>query len=64
MEIRVFSFGGGVQSTAVLVMQAFNMLPQPYDAFVFANVGADSENPATIQYVEEYAKPFAEEFGI
>jgi 3'-phosphoadenosine 5'-phosphosulfate sulfotransferase (PAPS reductase)/FAD synthetase len=62
--IRAFSFGGGVQSMAVLVLQAQGKLPEAYDAFVFANVGEDSENPATLAYVENVAKPFAEKHGI
>ena len=36
--MRTFSFGAGVQSTAVLVLQAEGQLPEPYDAFLFANV--------------------------
>lgn len=62
--MRIFSFGGGVQSTAVLVLQAQNKLPKPYDYFVFANVGNDSENPDTLDYIERYSKPFAKECGI
>lgn len=62
--MRVFSYGGGVQSNAVLVLQAQGRLDRPYDAFVFANVGADSENPATLDYVETYAKPYAAAHGI
>lgn len=61
---RIFSFGGGVQSTAVLVLQAQEKLAEPYNAFVFSNVGADSENPATLEYIEKHAKPFAEAHGI
>jgi len=61
---RIFSFGGGVQSTTVLVLQAQNKLPIPYDWFVFANVGNDSENPATIEYMETVTKPFATRHGI
>ena len=60
--MKTFNFGGGVQSTAVLVLQAQGKLQ--YDAFVFANVGDDSENPDTITYVEQYAKPFAAQHGI
>ena len=40
--MRTFSFGAGVQSTAVLVLQALGRLPEPYDVFLFANVGDDS----------------------
>lgn len=60
--MRVFSFGGGVQSTAVLVLAAQGKVD--YQTFLFCNVGADSENPATIEYVNDYAKPFAAEYGL
>ena len=50
MTLRSFSFGGGVQSTAALVLQAQNKLPKSYDAFLFSNVGDDSEHPETIEY--------------
>jgi hypothetical protein len=62
--MRTFSFGGGVQSTAVLVLQAQNKLPDPYDVFLFANVGDDSEHPDTIEYFHNVHKPFAEKHGI
>jgi hypothetical protein len=35
-----------------------------YRTFLFANVGDDSENPATMVYVEKYARPFAQAHGI
>src|SRR5689334_21506125 len=57
-ELRVFRFGGGVQSTAVLCLAAQGKIP--YDHFVFAHVGADSENPDTLDYIERYTKPFCE----
>lgn len=60
--MRVFSFGGGVQSVAVLVLAAQGKVQ--YDHFLFANVGDDSEHPATLRYFEEYAKPYAGEFDI
>lgn len=62
--IRVFSYGGGVQSNAVLVLQATGRLPEPYDVFMFANVGADSENPNTLRYIEDVARPYAAQHGI
>lgn len=62
--MRTFSFGGGVQSTAVLALQALGRLPEPYEAFIFANVGHDSEDPLTLKYFEEYHIPFAEKHGI
>lgn len=63
-KLRVFSFGGGVQSTAVLVLQAQGKIAEPYDVFVFSNVGEDSENPATLEYLEKYTIPFCEKHGI
>lgn len=58
----VFSFGGGVQSHAVLALAAQGVVQ--YDAFVFANVGNDSENPDTLAYIEHYTKPFCEDHGL
>lgn len=63
-KVRVFSFGGGVQSHAVLVLQALGKLAEPYDLFIFANVGHDSENPETLNYLERYTRPFCKEHGI
>ena len=60
--MRIFSSGGGRQSTAVLVLAAQGKVQ--YDAFVFANVGEDSENPDTIDYLHNYTLPFAEGHGI
>lgn len=62
-SIRVFSFGGGVQSVAVMVLQAAKKIV-PYDAFAFANVGADSENPSTLAYLEEVVRPYCAKHGI
>jgi len=68
-RVHVFSFGGGVQSTACLVLAARGELPATdtshrWDAFVFAHVGEASENPATLDYVENVAKPYAAAHGI
>lgn len=54
---RVVSFGGGVQSTALLVLAAQNRID--FRTFLFANVGTDSEHPATLRYIEEHARPYA-----
>lgn len=59
--MRVFSFGGGVQSVAVLVLAATGKIQ--YDAFLFANVGDDSESPSTLKYLREVATPYAEAKG-
>lgn len=45
MSLTVFSYGGGVQSNAALVLAAQGKLD--CKTFLFANVGDDSENPAT-----------------
>lgn len=60
--MRVCSFGAGVQSTAVLVLAAEGRVQ--YDAFVFANVGEDSENPDTLRYFREFTQPYAEQHGL
>lgn len=62
MSIKVFSFGGGVQSTASLVLAAQGKID--YKTFLFANVGDDSEHPATLTYVHEVAMPYAKEHGL
>lgn len=62
MTLRVFSYGGGVQSTAALVLAAQGKIDFP--VFLFANVGDDSEHPATLRYVREVAMPYAEANGI
>lgn len=60
--IRAFSYGGGVQSTAALVLAARGEIDFPL--FLFANVGEDSEHPDTLRYVEQVAVPYAREKGI
>lgn len=60
--MRVFSYGGGVQSTAALVLAAQERLR--YRTFLFCNVGDDSENPATIEYVNDVARPYAASHGV
>ena len=60
--LRAVSYGGGVQSTALLVLAAQKRID--FNLFLFANVGDDSEHPDTIRYVENVAKPYAEHHGI
>lgn len=60
--LRVFSFGGGVQSMAALVLAAQGVIN--YQTFLFANVGEDSENPETLAYAREIAFPFAAQTGL
>jgi hypothetical protein len=61
-EHRIFSFGGGVQSHAVLALAAAGKVN--YEAFVFANVGADSENPETLDYIEKVTRPYCAAHGL
>lgn len=60
--MRVFSSGGGVQSTAALVLSAQGVFD--FSTHVFANVGDDSENPETVEYVKDVIRPYAEAHGV
>ncbi len=62
MALRTFSYGGGVQSTAALVLAAERRIDFP--VFLFANVGDDSESPESLVYVHDVAMPFAAAHGI
>lgn len=64
MNLTTISYGGGVQSTAMLVLAAQGRLGYDVDAALFANVGEDSEHPATLDYVRNIAMPWAAEHGI
>jgi 3'-phosphoadenosine 5'-phosphosulfate sulfotransferase (PAPS reductase)/FAD synthetase len=64
MTLTTISYGGGVQSTAMLVLAAQGKLGYDVDAALFANVGDDSEHPATLDYVRNVAKPWADEQGV
>lgn len=59
--VRVFSYGGGVQSTAALVLAAAGRID--FRTFAFANVGDDHE-PETLAYVRQIAAPFAAAAGL
>ena len=60
--VRSVSYGGGVQSTALLVLAAQGRIDFPL--FLFANVGDDSEHPDSLCYVHDVAMPYAEAHGI
>jgi hypothetical protein len=68
MTLRTISYGGGVQSSALCVLATQGRLDDimdgPIDAALFANVGDDSEHPATLQYVREIMIPWAAERGL
>lgn len=61
-QLRVVSYGGGVQSTALLVLAAQGYID--HNVFLFANVGDDSEDPETLRYVREVAFDYAGQHGI
>ncbi|MGW3298443.1 phosphoadenosine phosphosulfate reductase [Streptomyces rubiginosohelvolus] len=60
--VDYISFGGGQQSTALLVLAATGRITAK--TFLFANVGDDSEQPETLRYIEDHARPYAEEHGL
>lgn len=62
MSACVIAYGGGVQSTALLVMAARREIH--VDAALFCNVGDDSEHPDTLRYVREVAIPYCAAHGI
>ena len=63
MSLTVISYGGGVQSTAMVVLAAQGQLGYDVDAALFSNVGDDSEHPATLEYVRNVAIPKAAAMG-
>jgi hypothetical protein len=56
--VRVISYGGGVQSTALLVLASQGELGH-VDAALFANVGEQAEDPETLRYVWNVVMPYA-----
>lgn len=61
-QLTVVSYGAGVQSTALLVLAAQGYIP--HNIFLFANVGEDSEHPASLRYFREVAMEYAASKGI
>lgn len=61
--MRTISYGGGVQSTAMIVLACQGRLGD-VDAALFCNVGDDSEHPDSIRYVREIMRPWAHERGL
>jgi hypothetical protein len=61
-RMKVVSYGGGVQSTALLVLAGEGRID--FRTFLFANVGDDSEHPATLAYLREIAIPYAAHAGL
>jgi hypothetical protein len=61
-NLKIISYGGGVQSTAMIVLAVQGKI-QGVDAALFSNVGDDSEHPTTLRFVREIAIPWAAERG-
>lgn len=61
MTFQVLSYGGGVQSTAMILMIRDGMLEKP-DLIIFADTG--SERPETLHLVENIIQPIIKEMGI
>jgi len=62
MTVTAISYGGGVQSTAMLVLAATGRID--CQLAIFANVGDHAENPQTLTYVRDVAAPFCADHGI
>lgn len=62
ITLDVFSFGGGIQSTAVMALMVRGDIQ--CSRLIFANVGEDSENPATLEYIATTAMPYATTHGL
>lgn len=58
---QVMSYGGGVNSIAMLAMVGMGKLPPP-DIIIFADTGR--EGTATLEYLEEVARPYAAKIGL
>lgn len=63
MGITAISYGGGVQSTAMVILAARGELGYPAEVALFANVGDDSEHPGTLTFVRDVMIPWAAERG-
>lgn len=59
--MRAISYGGGVQSTAMVVLAVQGIIQA--DVGLFANTGDDSEHPKTLAYVRDIMVPWAAGHG-
>lgn len=60
---RFISYGGGVQSSALIVLAVQGRIDK-VDAALFCNTGDDSEHPDTLIYVREIMRPYCEAAGL
>ena len=61
MTLKMISYGGGVQSSAMIVLAIQGKIDA--QRAVFANVGDDSEHPASLDYVRNVMRPWATSQG-
>jgi len=61
MKPIIFSYGGGIQSVAILALIASRKLPKP-ELIIMADTGR--EGTATWNYIKSYAKPLMDDIGI
>ena len=61
VQMKIISYGGGVQSTAMIVLATQGKIEA--DIALFSNVGDDSEHPKTLRYVREIIIPWATSKG-
>jgi hypothetical protein len=55
--LKAISYGGGVQSTAMIVLAIQGRID--FNVALFSNVGDDSEHPASLRYVRDIMQPWA-----
>lgn len=60
--LRTISLGAGIQSSALVVLAGQGRIDFP--VALFANVGDDSEKPATVSYVREVLIPWGDAHGV
>lgn len=60
--MKAISYGGGVQSTAMIVLATQGKIQA--DVALFANTGDDSENPETLTFVRNIMMPWSAERGV
>jgi hypothetical protein len=67
VTLRTISYGGGVQSTALVILAAqrderlAEIMGGQVDAAIMANVGDDSEHPDAIRWVRDVVKPWTDQ---
>lgn len=62
MTLRVISFGAGVQTTALAILNARGEIENSATELVMADPGA--EKPETYEYLERHFRPWAEAHGL